>query len=209
MEIVPESLPWQSVYKIMIGSVVPRPIGWVSTIDSAGQFNLAPFSFFNAICGNPPTLLFCPSVRNTDGGVKDTLNNVRASGEFVVNIVTESLAEAMNLTAGEYPADIDEFKLANLTPVPSAVVKPPRVGESPINFECRLTQVIEISAEPGGGNIVIGRIVHIHVRDDVLIGSDKIDILKLQPVGRLAGNSYTRINDLFELARPASQIRAK
>jgi flavin reductase (DIM6/NTAB) family NADH-FMN oxidoreductase RutF len=209
LELSPETTPWQSLYKIMLGSIVPRPIGWVSTVDTEGRHNLAPFSFFNAVCANPPTLLFCSGVRSTDGSSKDTLINIRATGEFVVNIVSESLAEAMNLTAGEYPADVDEFELARLTPAPSVVVHPPRVAESLIQFECKLTQIVEVSDQPGGGSVVIGRIVYIHVHDDVLIGTDKIDIAKLQPIGRLAGTSYTRVNDIFDIVRPPSQVIPK
>ena len=110
METNPESLPWQSFYKLLTGSIVPRPIGWVSTINAAGQPNLAPYSFFNAICANPPHLLFCPGIRRADLANKDTLNNVRDNGEFVINIVTEELADAMNITATEVAADVNEFE---------------------------------------------------------------------------------------------------
>jgi len=205
----PDALPWQSIYKILIGSVVPRPIGWISTVDENGRYNLAPFSFFNAICPNPPHVLFCPNIRGTDSNPKDTLHNVRTTGEFVVNIVTEPLAEAMNLTATELPSDVDEFTLAGVTPMPSVVVKPPRVLESPIHYECRVTQIVDVSDEPGGGSVVIGRVVYMHISDDLLIGGDKIDIARLQPIGRLAGASYSRVTDIFDLARPASQIPSK
>ncbi len=131
MEISPSTLPWQSLYKLMIGSIVPRAIGWVSTVDEAGEPNLAPFSFFTAAGANPPHVLFCPMIRSTDGQPKDTLHNVRTTGEFVVNIVTEALGPQMNLTSTEFPAEVNEFAAAGLTPVPSSVVRPPRVGESP------------------------------------------------------------------------------
>lgn len=209
MEIDPTSLPWKSVYKILIGSVLPRPIGWISTINAEGQANLAPFSFFNVVCPNPPTLLFCPNIRSTDTGQKDTLKNILATGEFVVNIVTEELAEAMNTTATEFLPEVDEFHSAGLTPAASLVVKPPRVSESPIHFECRLREVIEISRAPGGGSIVIGEIVHIHLDEAVLLGSDKVDVLKLKPIGRMAGNIYCRTTDLFEMVRGTSQVRNK
>lgn len=206
VEIAPEAVAWNSLYKLMIGAIVPRPIAWVSTVNDAGMNNLAPFSFFNAVCANPPTLLFTASVRGADGGEKDTLRNIRANGEFVVNVVTETLAEAMNLTSTEFPAVVDEFAAAGLTPLPCARVRPARVGESPVSFECLLDQVIDVGDQPGGGSIVIGRIVYLHVIADVLIDSDKIDITRLQPIGRLAGNAYCRVNDLFDMARPASQI---
>lgn len=206
MEITPDSIHHQSLYKLMIGSIVPRPIGWISSIDEAGQNNLAPFSFFNAVCGNPPTLLFCPGTRGIDGQHKDTLNNVRTNGEFVVNIVTESLAEAMNLTSGEYPSDVDEFGLAGVTPVPSLKVRPMRVAESPIHYECVVSQIVTIGDAPGGGSIVIGRIVHLHIADDLLIGEDKIDIERLQPIGRLAGTAYSHVNDIFHMTRPIANL---
>ncbi len=202
MELTPSAVAWQSVYKIMIGSIVPRPIGWISTVNAQGKRNLAPFSFFTAAGANPPHVLFCPMVRSGDGAQKDTLRYVRETGEFVVNIVTEPLAELMNLTSGEYPDNVDEFDLAGLTAAPSLTVKPPRVAESPIHYECKLVQIIDLSTEPGGGSVVIGRVEHIHVDDAYLIGADKVDITRLQAIGRLAGSSYTRVNDMFDLERP-------
>lgn len=197
------------MYKIMIGSILPRPIGWISSVDSRGNANLAPFSFFNAVCSDPPTVLFCPSIRGTDGAHKDTLNNVRTTGEFVVNIVTEGLATAMNMTSTEFPSEIDEIKAAGLTPIPSAVVKPPRVGESPIHYECRVVEILDIGDAPGGGSIVVGRVVHLHVSDEVLLGEDKIDLAQLKPVGRLAGSGYCRVTDIFEMVRPPSQVKPR
>jgi flavin reductase (DIM6/NTAB) family NADH-FMN oxidoreductase RutF len=207
MEITPSQLPHQSLYKIMIGSVVPRPIGWVSTVNAEAQPNLAPFSFFNAVCSNPPTVLFCPSIRGSDGSEKDTLKNIRHNGEFVVNIVSEFLAEAMNLSSAELPPNEDEFTFAGVTPVASLVVKAPRVAESLVHYECKVTQIIDISQQPGGGSVVIGEVVHLHIADEIMIGTDKIDVLKLKPVGRLAGASYCRVNDLFDLTRPPSKIK--
>jgi flavin reductase (DIM6/NTAB) family NADH-FMN oxidoreductase RutF len=207
MEIDPSDLPWNSVNKIMIGSIVPRPIGWISSLDEAGCANLAPFSFFNAVCANPPTVLFCPVIRATDRGQKDTLRNVRLTGEFVVNIVTEALAEAMNLTSTEFPSQVDEFKACGLSTLPSVAVQPPRVADSPIHYECKVMQIFEIGNQPGGGSVVFGQVVHLHVDESVLVGTDKIDLARLQPVGRLAGNAYCRVTDLFEMVRPGSQIK--
>lgn len=208
MEITPSALPWKSLYKLMIGSIVPRAIGWVSTVDEAGEPNLAPFSFFTAAGANPPHVLFCPMVRDTDGQTKDTLRNIHATGEFVINIVTEVLGPAMNISSTEFPAAVNEFAAAGLTPVPSQVVRPPRVGESPIHFECRLTHVIDLGHEPGAASVVIGRVVHLHVEDGLLVGGDKIDIAALQPIGRLAGNDYCRVAPaMFQLVRPPSQIK--
>lgn len=202
MELNPNDLPHTSVYKILIGTVLPRPIGWISSLSPAGQPNLAPYSFFNAVCPKPPTVLFCPNVRGSDGAQKDTLRNVRATGEFVVNIVSEPLAHAMNLTSVELPTDQDEFSFAGLSTLPSVVVKPPRVADCLIHFECRVMQIIDISDQPGGGSVVLGEVLHMHIDDRVLIGTDKIDLHALQPVGRLAGAAYTRVTDIFELTRP-------
>ncbi len=206
MEISPSDLPWRSVYKLMSGSILPRPVGWVSTVDTAGRPNLAPFSFFNMVCAKPPTLLFCPIIRTTDGQPKDTLNNVRATGEFVINIVTESLAGAVNQTAIEAPPGFNEFEYAGLTPVPAVRVRPPRVAESPIHFECRLTQIVDVSGGVGGGAVVLGEVLHIHVAEHVLEGEDRINLQALQPVGRLVGNLYCRVSDTFSLDRPSPSI---
>ena len=132
--------------------------------------------------------------------------NVRATGEFVVNIVTEELAESMNITATEFPPHVNEFEQAGLTAAPSEFVRPPRVGESPVNFECMLERIIEFGSEPGGGSVVIGRVVNIHVADGVLIENDKIDLHALKPIGRLAGTAYCRVTDLFDMNRPPSQL---
>jgi len=209
MEISPNALPRQSIYKILIGSVVPRPIGWISTVSASGQPNLAPFSFFNMVCARPPTVLFCPMIRGTDGNPKDTLNNVRATGEFVVNIVSEEQAAAMIASSVEIAPDVNEFELTGLETAPSVVVKPPRVAGSPIHFECKVTQIIEVGNQPGGGSVVLGEIVHLHVDERVLIGEDKIDLTALRPIGRLAGSAYVRLTDLFEMERPTSQIQPK
>jgi len=209
MEIAPENLPWQSVYNIFVGSVVPRPIGWISTVDPAGRPNLAPFSFFNAVCPNPPHVLFCPNVRITDRQTKDSLHNVRETGEFVVNIVTEDLAEAMNLTSAELPVEVNEFEFGGLSVSPSKAVRPPRVAVSPIHYECKVSHIFDLGDQPGAGSVVIGRVIHIHVDESVLFGGDKIDLAKLKPIGRLGGNGYCKVRNLFKMVRPPSQIKAE
>jgi flavin reductase (DIM6/NTAB) family NADH-FMN oxidoreductase RutF len=209
MEASPEQLDWRSVYKILIGSVLPRPIGWISTVNESGDRNLAPFSFFNVVCSNPPHVLFCPSVRSTDGKTKDTLRNVQATGQFVVNIVTEDLAEAMNISATEYPSEVDEFTEAGLTAEPSQAVQPPRVAESPIHYECQVTKIIEIGDQPGAGSVVIGKVLHLHVDNDLMIDGDKVDLEKLRPIGRLSGPRYCRVEDVFEMQRLPSQVAEK
>ncbi len=206
MDVNADSLPWSTVYKILIGSVVPRPIGWISTVDESGQPNLAPFSFFNAVSARPPHVIFSPMVRETDAGVKDTLRNVRATGEFVVNIVTEGVAQAMNITSTEFPHDVDEFVAAGLTATPSRAVRPPRVAESPIHFECRVAHLLDLGDGPGGSTLVVGRVLHLHVDPSLLVEGDKIDLDRLQPIGRLSGSGYCRVTDRFEMKRPPSQI---
>ncbi len=204
MIISPQTTDWPNLYKILTGSVVPRPIGWVSTVNEEGQNNLAPYSFFNAVCSNPPTLLFCPAVPppNENRPHKDTLANIRATGEFVVNIVTESTADAMNTSATAFPPEVDEFQQAGLTPIASEIVRPMCVSESPIHFECKLNQIIEIGPRnPGAGNIVIGDIVMIHVADHLINDRFHIDMEALKPIGRLAGNAYCKVNHLFEIER--------
>ena len=202
MELDPTTLSHQSIYKILTGSILPRPIGWISSIDLEGRPNLAPFSFFNVVCSNPPTLLFCPMIRGVDGSPKDTLNNVRQTGEFVVNIVTEDLLKAMNDTSIEAPSEFNEFEFAGLTLSPSVTVRPPRVLESPIHFECKVNQILDINNAPGGGSIVIGTITHIHAEERVMLGTDKINLTALQPIGRLMGAAYCRVEQVVELDRP-------
>jgi len=206
VELIPEELSTNSLYKLLTGTIVPRPIGWISSIDTTGKPNLAPFSFFNAICPNPPHVLFCPGIRDINQAPKDTLNNVKATGEFVVNIVTETTVNAMNMTATELPPAIDEFEFANLTPVPATVVKPPRVAESPVNYECKLVHIYEVGDHPGSGSVVIGQVERIHVNDRFIDENHHIDLAQLQPIGRLTGNEYCRVTDLFDLTRLPPQL---
>jgi len=208
MDINPSDLPPQQVYKLLTGSIVPRPIAWVSTVDKEGNPNLAPFSFFTAACANPPTIVFCPGYRYSDDGQKDTYHNVSATEEFVVNFVNETTAEAMNTTAVEAPAEVNEFERAGVTAVKSSVVKPPRVGESPIAFECKLNQIVTINAGLGGGHIVIGTVVHMHFADDVYQEGNYINIDAYQPIGRMMGGGYAHINDFFKLERPPSEVKS-
>jgi len=208
MELNPANVSWRMIYKLMTGSILPRPIGWISTRNQSGRPNLAPYSFFNMVCANPPTVVFAPMIRSTDGRTKDTLNNIRESGEFVVNIVTEELAEAMNRSSQETAAEVNEFEMAGVTPVESTAVKAPRVAESPINFECKARDIIEINDQPGGGFLVTGTVIHLHIDEGVMLGTDKIDLEALKPIGRLAGGGYARMTDIFHMERPKSQIKS-
>lgn len=199
----------RQVYKLMTGIIVPRPVALVSTIDRSGVANLAPFSFFTGVGANPPTVLFCPTVRTPSGGTaipdadlrKDTLRNVEETGEFVVNIVSDAIAGAANATAAEVAPEVDEFVLSGLTPVASDLVRPARVAESPAQMECKLLQVIYTSHNPGAGVIVLGEIVRFHVRKD-LVDDFRVDPAGLDAVGRMAGNTWARTRDRIELTRP-------
>ncbi len=186
--------------RVLTGVVVPRPIAFVSTVSTGGIVNLAPYSFFNAVAYDPPTIVFSSS-RRVPAKEKDTLANIEATGEFVVNIVVDDIAEAMNKTAAEYPADVSEFEIAGLTPAPSDRVKAPRVAESPVNMECRLVQVVPIGSGDHAHGLVIGEIVLMHVRDDIIDGH-RINHHVLKPTGRLAGNMYCHTDDTYEMVRP-------
>jgi flavin reductase (DIM6/NTAB) family NADH-FMN oxidoreductase RutF len=189
------------IYKLMIGSIVPRPIALVSTVDERGVRNLAPFSYFTACSANPPVVVFCPIMRPVPPQAKDTLRTVIATREFVVNIVSEEFAERMNATSAQVLPEVDEFELSGLTPIPSERIKPARVAESHIHMECRLLQIVQVSDQPGGGSLVLGEVLRFHVRHD-LIENFRIDPDKLHAIGRMAGSTYVRTTDRFDLERP-------
>jgi flavin reductase (DIM6/NTAB) family NADH-FMN oxidoreductase RutF len=189
------------VYHLLVGVVTPRPIAWVTTVSPAGVVNLAPFSFFNAFGSNPPVVVFSPTVKR-DGTKKDTLRNVEATGEFVVNAAVADLAEQVNLSSKELPPDQSEIELTGLHAVPSVKVRPPRLADSPVNLECRVRQVIPCGTGPMAANLVIGEVVYLHVRDDVLGPTGKPDPRKLRTVARLGGDFWCHTSDLFELKRP-------
>jgi flavin reductase (DIM6/NTAB) family NADH-FMN oxidoreductase RutF len=190
------------VYKLMTGLIVPRPVALVSTVDLQGVRNVAPFSFFSGVGSNPPTVLFCPSLRSKGDQRKDTLRNVEQTGEFVINIVSEALAGAANATASEVGPEVDEFALAGLTALDSEAVKAPRVAESPAQFECKLLQIVFTGQGSGAGVVVIGEIVRIHVLAE-LEENFRIDAAGLDAVGRMAGNTWVRTRERFELIRPS------
>jgi len=201
MIIDPAVTPRTELYPWIIRCIAPRPIAWVSTISPEGVPNLAPFSFFTAISSVPPTLVFVPGRREDTGGKKDTLLNIEATGGFVVNVVTEDLAEAMNQTATDYPHGISEFEKAGLTAVPAERVAAPRLRESPVHFECERYEIIHVGADGvGGGSLVIGRIVLIHV-DEAVLKDGKVDYDLYHPVGRLGGMDYSRTRDRFVMVR--------
>lgn len=200
MKINPKT--FEGFNRVLTGVVVPRPIAFVSTISNSGNVNLSPYSFFNAVSYDPPLIIFSSSKFTSDGKLKDSLSNIEQNGEFVVNIVNENIVEAMNTTAAEYPEDVNEFDIANLTQIDSDLVKPPRLRESPVNMECKLERIITLGTEAHPQGLVIGEIIQLHI-DDEIISGHRINHEKLKPVGRLAGNMYTHTNDVFELMRPS------
>ena len=194
----PNDLDPRDAYRLLISSVVPRPIAWVSTVCADGSLNLAPFSFFNAIGGQPPTIMF--SVSRRAGDDKDTLRNVRETGEFVLHIVDEGLAEKMNATSGDYAHGDSEFERAGLATAKSAVVAPPRVADAAIAMECRLTQLVPIGG--GANTLVIGEVLRYHVRDGLLRDDYLVDATRLKPVARLGGEEYATLGTVFKMPRP-------
>ena len=197
----PNKIPFQETHKLMIGSIVPRPIAFVSTRSKDGKNNVAPFSYFNGVCSKPPTIMFAPARRGWDGEEKDTLINIRDTEEFVVNIVSEPFAEKMVMCSTDFDSDVDEFIESDLTPVPSQKIAPSRVGEAKVSFECKLNQIVEIGdGTAGSGFVVIGSIVLFHI-DDNVYDNGRILLDKLQPLGRLAGNWYTRTTDTLKIIR--------
>jgi len=214
MDVKPQDLAHREMYRLLVTCVVPRPIAWVSTTDPHGVDNLAPFSFFNALCATPPLLGFCPGIRAQElreargTGVKDTLRNIRETGEFVVNLVPFAAAEAMNLTAGEYDAAVDEFEVAGVTKRKSQLIRPAQVAESPVNFECKLFQILDFGTETLGGSLVIGEIVLVHLAEEVL-RNGRVDGGALDMVGRLGGLEYTRTRERFKLERPGLEPPVK
>lgn len=196
----PTTLHPRDAYRLLISIVVPRPIAWVSSLGADGSANLAPFSFFNAVAGNPPTVMF--SVGQRQGNPKDTLRNVRETGEFVLNLVDEALTEKMNATSGEYAYNVDEFKRIGLTPLSSTIVKPPRVAEAAITMECKATQIVPV--QDTHYTMVLGQVQVFHIRNGLLRANGAVDAALLKPVGRLSGDEYARLGDVFELKRPAA-----
>jgi len=200
MQFDPLDMDQKSIYKLLTGAIIPRPIGWISSISADGILNLAPFSFFNAVGDDPPHVIF--SVGSASHGNKDTVTNVLATREFVVNMVTEDLVAQMNATAQSIPAHESEFEFANLTPIPSLKIKPPRVKESPITMECELVHHYTLENHKfGGATLIVGRIVQFHIAESVLLDDFKINMETYKPVARLAGSNYSKIGEIFSIKR--------
>ncbi len=199
-----EDIEIRELFGILTGAVAPRPIAMASTISKDGSVNLSPFSFFNCFGANPATLVFSPSRRVRDNTTKHTLDNVIEHPEVVVNICNYSMVEQVSLSSGEYAGGVNEFIKSGLTPISSNIIKPPRIAEAPVSFECKVKDVIALGDQRGAGNLVISEIVYVHISKDVLNSSGKIDPFKLDPISRLGGNWYGRItaDSLFEVDKP-------
>ncbi|WP_422350168.1 flavin reductase family protein [Flagellimonas sp.] len=203
----PNSISQPELHSYLLTSVAPRPIGFVSTVDSDGNVNLSPFSFFNVFSSNPPIMIFSPA-RGRNNIPKHSLQNVQEVPEAVINIVDFPIVEQMSLSSTAYDKDVNEFVKSGLTQVPSAKVKPPRVGESPVSFECTVDRIIELGDGQGAGNLIMAKVELIHIQDQFLDEEGKLDPLKLDLVGRMGGSWYTRAStaSLFEIPKP---IRTK
>ncbi|MDQ6694434.1 MAG: flavin reductase family protein [Chloroflexota bacterium] len=196
--VAPDDLHPRDAYQLLVSLIVPRPVAWISTVGADGSLNLAPFSFFNAVGGTPPTIMV--SIGERAGQPKDTLRNIEETGEFVVHIADEELAERMNATSGEYPYNVNEFARAGLTPVASAIVKPPRILEAPVAMECRASQFVPVAGTRY--RLVLGHIVLYHVIRGLLRSEGGVDANKLHAIARLGGNEYTSVRRVFTMSRP-------
>lgn len=203
----PANIPHSELHKLMLGAIAPRPIAFASTIDSEGRPNLSPFSFFNAFGVNPSTIIFSPSRRGRDNTTKDTFDNIRQVPEVVINAVTYNMVEQVSLASTEFPKGVNEFEKSGFTPLASEKVKPFRVMESPVQWECKVRQVIETGAGGGAANLVICEVLLVHVNKNVLTEEGLIDTRKIDLVGRMGGDYYVRAhgNALFEVEKPLSK----
>ena len=197
-------------YNPLKACVVPRPIGWISTIDAAGAVNVAPFSFFNLVSQDPPFVLFSAGRHEVDGGAKDTVANVEATGEFVYNMATWAQKDQMTKTAMIVDRTVDEMAAAGLLPEPSRLVRPPRIKGSPVHFECKLHQIVTLPGRKASGDhhLVIGRVVAVHIDDAVLTPDGRLDVLKMRPIARLGYTDYTSVESIFQMEKSTPEDRS-
>lgn len=203
----PTEIPHAELHKLMLGAIAPRPIAFASTIDAEGRPNLSPFSFFNAFGVNPSTIIFSPSRRGRDNTTKDTFDNIKQIPEVVINAVTYSMVEQVSLASTEFPKGVNEFEKSGFTPLASEKVRPFRVMESPVQWECKVRQVIETGTGGGAANLVICEVLLVHVKEEVLTANGLIDSQRIDLVGRMGGDYYVRAhgNSLFEVEKPLTK----
>ena len=206
VSIDPKDLPIQKLHQYLLGAIGPRPIAFASTVDAEGKPNLAPFSFFNVFSANPPILIFSPARSGRTNTTKDTYNNVKVVPEVVINVVNYDIVHQMSLASSPYAPGVNEFEKAGFTALKSDNVKPFRVAESPVQFECKVNEVIELGTEGGAGNLIICEVVKIHIHDEVLDSNGMIDQQKIDLVARMGGDWYSRANaeSMFEITKPIS-----
>lgn len=200
----PKEIEIPKLHRYLLGSVGPRPIAFASTIDSKGNINLAPFSFFNVFSANPPIMIFSPARSGRTNESKDTYNNVKEVPEVVINVVTHDMVHQMSLASSPYDSDVSEFEKAGFTSLASDMITPPRVKESPVQFECKVNEVIELGDQGGAGNLIICEVLRIHVKESLLDQNEMIDQHKIDLVSRMGGNWYCRAdkNSMFEIQKP-------
>lgn len=204
----PKDLPVPTVHKHLLGAVGPRPIAFASTVDADGNDNLAPFSFFNVFSANPPVMIFSPARNGRTNTTKDTYNNVKAVPEVVINIVNYDMVQQMSLASSPFDPNVDEFVKSGLTPIASETIRPKRVAESPVQFECKVLEVKELGDQGGAGNLVICEVLRIHIKEELLDENGLIDQKKIDLVSRMGGNWYCRAdeNSMFEITKPITTI---
>jgi len=207
VSIDPREIPTAKLHGYLLGAVAPRPIAFASTIDAAGNPNLSPYSFFNVFSANPPIMIFSPARRVRNNTTKHTLENALATKEVVINVVNHAIVQQMSLSSTEYAADVNEFEKAGLTMLPSDKVKPFRVAESPVQFECKVNEVVSLGNEGGAGNLIICEVVKLHINEEVLNEKGAIDHYKIDLVARAGGSFYSRARDgFFEIPKPISTL---
>ena len=206
VSIDPKNLTVQKLHQYLLGAIGPRPIAFASTVDAEGKPNLAPFSFFNVFSANPPILIFSPARSGRTNTTKDTYNNVKIVPEVVINVVNYDIVHQMSLASSPYAPGVNEFEKAGFTALKSDSVKPFRVAESPVQFECKVNEVIELGTEGGAGNLIICEVLKIHIHDEVLDSNGMIDQQKIDLVARMGGDWYSRANaeSMFEITKPIS-----
>lgn len=208
LTIDPKELPIPKLHHYLLGAVGPRPIAFASTVDESGNDNLAPFSFFNVFSANPPIMVFSPARSGRTGATKDTYNNVKVVPEVVINVVNYDMVQQMSLASSPFASDVSEFEKAGFTPIASETIKPKRVAESPIQFECKVIEVKELGDGGGAGNLVICEVTRIHIKEDVLNEDQMVDQKKIDLVARMGGNWYCRAdeNSMFEITKPITTV---
>jgi len=208
MVIDPKQVSMGKMHAYLLGAVIPRPIAFASTLDKEDNVNLSPFSYFNCFGANPPVLIFSPARRGRDNTTKHTYENLLEVPEVVIHIVSYSMVQQMSVASAEYPKGVNEFVKAGFTQVPSTMVKPPRVEEAPVAFECKVMQIIPTGDQGGAGNLVICEVILMHVRDEVLDSSERIDPFKLDAVARLGGDWYCRVQGdaMFKMPKPLEKL---